>query len=151
MESWSWINNACRVVLVLIKADYQKLDRNWCLENKASLPPKERYRLNLVMCVYWTCLQLESDILAEMSTLPPSRISDFQSEIAYPDGVYESVPIESGTSVEEKMFADPQRMCVSWKTGDGFSRQRWLGTTRTHQLLTSMSHVFGPSTMDRST
>ncbi|KAF2632999.1 hypothetical protein BU25DRAFT_471143, partial [Macroventuria anomochaeta] len=103
LESWSWINNACRVVLVLIKADYQKLNRDWCLENKASLPPKERYRLNLVMCVYWTCLQLESDILAEMSTLPPSRISDFQSEIAYPDGV----SIESGTSVEEKMFADP--------------------------------------------
>lgn len=24
LESWSWINNACRVVLVLIKADYQK-------------------------------------------------------------------------------------------------------------------------------
>jgi hypothetical protein len=123
LESWSWINNACRVVLVLIKADYQKLDRNWCLDNKASLPPKERYRLNLVMCVYWTCLQLESDILAEMSTLPPSRISDFQSEIAYPDGVYESVPIESGTSVEDKLFADP-------KTQEGsmlmYSSQIWL-------------------------
>ncbi|XPS74110.1 hypothetical protein M3J09_006235 [Ascochyta lentis] len=123
LESWSWINNACRVVLVLIKADYQKLDRNWCLENKASLPPKERYRLNLVMCVYWTCLQLESDILAEMSTLPPSRISDFQSEIAYPDGVYESVPIESGTSVEEKMFADPQTQEGSMLM---YSSQIWL-------------------------
>ncbi|KAF1352956.1 hypothetical protein EJ07DRAFT_168669 [Lizonia empirigonia] len=55
LESWSWINNACRVALVLIKADYQKLDRKWYLENKASLPPKERHRLNLVMCVYWTC------------------------------------------------------------------------------------------------
>ncbi|KAF2625006.1 hypothetical protein BU25DRAFT_373295 [Macroventuria anomochaeta] len=108
LESWSWINNACRVVLVLIKADYQKLDRNWCLENRASLPPQERYRLNLVMRVYWTCLQLESDILAEMSTLPPSSITDFQSEIAYPDGVYESVPIESGTSVEKKFFANPK-------------------------------------------
>lgn len=123
LESWSWINNACRVVLVLIKADYQKLDRNWCLENKASLPPKERYRLNLVMCVYWTCLQLESDILAEMSTLPPSRISDFQSEIAYPDGVYESVPIESGTNVEEKMFADPQTQEGSMLM---YSSQIWL-------------------------
>ncbi|KAF3029157.1 hypothetical protein E8E12_000380 [Didymella heteroderae] len=123
LESWSWINNACRVVLVLIKADYQKLDRNWCLENKASLPPKERYRLNSIMCVYWTCLQLESDILAEMSTLPPSRISDFQSEIAYPDGVYESMPIESGTSVEEKMFADPQTQEGSMLM---YSSQIWL-------------------------
>jgi hypothetical protein len=24
------------------------------------MPAKERYRLELVMCVYWTCLQLES-------------------------------------------------------------------------------------------
>ena len=123
LESWGWINNACRVILVLIKADYQKLDRNWFKENSKSLPPKERYRLNMVMCVYWTCLQLESDILAEMSILPPSRISDFQSEIAYPDGVYESVPIESGTSVEEKMFADPQIQEGSMLM---YSSQIWL-------------------------
>ncbi|KAF1351537.1 hypothetical protein EJ07DRAFT_168937 [Lizonia empirigonia] len=123
LESWSWINNACRVALVLIKADYQKLDRNWYLENKASLPPKERHRLNLVMCVYWTCLQLESDILAEMSTLPPSRITDFQSEIAYPDGVYESVPIKSGTGVEETIFAGPQTQEGSMFM---YSSQIWL-------------------------
>lgn len=140
LESWSWINNACRVVLVLIKADYQKLDRNWCLENKASLPPKERYRLNLVMCVYWTCLQLESDILAEMSTLPPSRISDFQSEIAYPDGVYESVPIESGTSVEEKMFADPQTQEGSMLM---YSSQIWLRVilNEAHNMLYGRSET----------
>ncbi|KAJ4345059.1 hypothetical protein N0V95_005968 [Ascochyta clinopodiicola] len=108
LESWSWINNACRVVLVLIKADCQKLNRDWCLENKASLPPRERCRLNLLICVYWTCLQLESDILAEMSTLPPSSISDLQSEIAYPDVLYESLPIGSRTIVEEEMFGEPQ-------------------------------------------
>ena len=79
------------------------------------------------MCVYWTCHQLESDILAEMSTLPPSRISDFQSEIAYPDGVYESVPIgsapDSGTIFEEKMFADPQTQEGSMLM---YSSQIWL-------------------------
>jgi hypothetical protein len=59
LESWSWINNACRIALVLIKADYTKLlrvnsDRRHTWSNK------EKYRLNLVMCVYWTALQLES-------------------------------------------------------------------------------------------
>jgi hypothetical protein len=62
LESWSWINNACRIALVLIKADYTKLIRS----NNDKRPfwtPKERYRLNLVMCVYWTALQLESLVL----------------------------------------------------------------------------------------
>lgn len=89
LESWSWINNACRITMVLIKADYPKLVRDYYLDKKGSLTAKERYRLNLVMCVYWTCLQLESDILAEMSTLPPSNISAHQSDIMYPEGVYE--------------------------------------------------------------
>ncbi|KAF1942436.1 hypothetical protein EJ02DRAFT_168438 [Clathrospora elynae] len=88
LESWSWINNACRVVLVLIKADYSKLKREEInFINRANWTPKERYRLNLVMCAYWTALQLESDILAEMSALPPSGISAHQNVIMYPDGV----------------------------------------------------------------
>jgi hypothetical protein len=33
-----------------------------------------------------------SDILAEMSTLPPSEISKYQDEIAYPTGVFEKLP-----------------------------------------------------------
>ncbi|KAF2268499.1 hypothetical protein CC78DRAFT_372218 [Lojkania enalia] len=112
LESWSWINNACRVCLILIKAfvslspsfvpaltfqcrDMDKINRN-TLFNTSRPPPqfsaKENYRLNLIKCVYWTCLQLETDILAEMSTLPPSEISKFQEEISYPSGVFEKFP-----------------------------------------------------------
>lgn len=141
LESWSWINNACRIVLVLVKADYQKLNRDWCLENRASLPPQERYRLNLVMCVYWTCLQLESDILAEMSTLPPSGISEYQTKIAYPDGVYESVPIESGTSVEDKMLANPQTKEGSMLM---YTSQIWLRVilNEAHNMLYGKSRFY---------
>ncbi|KAF2115552.1 hypothetical protein BDV96DRAFT_646544 [Lophiotrema nucula] len=98
LESWSWINNACRVCLILIKADMPKINRSRFFDN-SSVPrppqnysPKENYRLNLIKCVYWTCLQLETDILAEMSTLPPTDISKHQEDIAYPSGVYESLP-----------------------------------------------------------
>lgn len=59
LESWSWINNACRIALVLIKADYSKLLRQNS-DRRHTWSGKERYRLNLVMCVYWTALQLES-------------------------------------------------------------------------------------------
>ncbi|KAF2022445.1 hypothetical protein EK21DRAFT_119783 [Setomelanomma holmii] len=89
LESRSWINSACRVVMVLIKADYNKLHRQFYRfgEDKEVLSAKERYRLNLVLCAYWTCLQLESDILAELSTLSPSDITAFQNEMMYPAGV----------------------------------------------------------------
>ncbi|ORY11806.1 hypothetical protein BCR34DRAFT_483538 [Clohesyomyces aquaticus] len=99
MESWSWINNACRVCLILIKDELPKINRASVLargqQSEAELTPaeqREEYRLNLIKCVYWTCLQLESDILAELSTLPPSEISKYANEIAYPSGVYEKFP-----------------------------------------------------------
>jgi hypothetical protein len=123
LESWSWISNACRVALVLIKAYREKLNRNWYLKNIASRSPLERSRLNQILFVYWTCLQLESDILAEMSILPPSRISEFQSEIAYPQGVYDSVPVESRTEEDWKKFADPQRQESQMLM---YSSQIWL-------------------------
>ncbi|KAF2195515.1 hypothetical protein K469DRAFT_681823 [Zopfia rhizophila CBS 207.26] len=98
LESWSWISNACRVCLILIKADMVKISRKALFEQQPppKFPPKEEYRLNLVKCVYWTCLQLESDILAEISTLPPSGISRYQDDIAYPTGVFEHLPDAKG-------------------------------------------------------
>ncbi|EAT89798.2 hypothetical protein SNOG_03067 [Parastagonospora nodorum SN15] len=64
LESWSWINSACRITIVLLKADLNKLRREWYLSGEANkvLTPKERYKLDLVLFVYWTCLQLESQI-----------------------------------------------------------------------------------------
>ena len=95
LESWSWINNACRICLILIKSDMPKIERTALLDQ--SKPPiqysaKENYRLNLVKCVYWTCLQLETDILAELSSLPPSDISKYQATVSYPSGVFEKFP-----------------------------------------------------------
>jgi hypothetical protein len=59
LESWSWINIACRIALVLIRADYNKLLRVNS-DKRHTWSGKERYRLNVVMIVYWTALQLES-------------------------------------------------------------------------------------------
>ncbi|KAH8707148.1 hypothetical protein GQ44DRAFT_777442 [Phaeosphaeriaceae sp. PMI808] len=86
LESWGWINRACQITLFLLKDDYEKLQREWYLEHRNELPTEERYRLNQIMLIYWTCLQLESDILAEMSYLIPSGITTHQNVIMYPEG-----------------------------------------------------------------
>ncbi|KAF2203904.1 hypothetical protein GQ43DRAFT_229181 [Delitschia confertaspora ATCC 74209] len=107
LESWSLIHSACRACSILIRNDLDKISKKTALQQaeeqrrmqalgNKSQPTKEEvnemYRLNLLKCVYWTCLQLESDILAEMSTLPPSGISKFQDDIAYPSGVSDEMP-----------------------------------------------------------
>jgi hypothetical protein len=60
LESWSWISNACRVVMILIKTDYTKLRRVNPVQKLEYYSPKERHNLNSVLCVYWTAMQLES-------------------------------------------------------------------------------------------
>ncbi|KAH6503157.1 hypothetical protein HBI55_024620 [Parastagonospora nodorum] len=109
LESWSWINSACRITIVLLKADLNKLRREWYLSGEANkvLTPKERYKLDLVLFVYWTCLQLESDIVAEMSTLPTSSVTTYQSFIMYPAGVCESFPIDGMSMVVPEPQARP--------------------------------------------
>ncbi|EOA85329.1 uncharacterized protein SETTUDRAFT_137903 [Exserohilum turcica Et28A] len=137
LESWSWINNACRIALVLIKADYTKLLRvnN---EKRQFWSPKERYRLNLVMCVYWTALQLESDILAEMSTLPPSGISAHQSDIMYPEGVNETWLQEDSSSAQQEDVTAGPRNDLMMKL---YSTQTFL------RVILNVAHnaLYGPS------
>ncbi|RYN17062.1 hypothetical protein AA0119_g11494 [Alternaria tenuissima] len=101
LESWSWINSACRVTMVLLKQDYHKLSRDFYTSSESkNLSPKERYRLELILLVYWTCLQLESDIVAEMSNLPTSDITVHQNQIMYPTGVRDYFPVEGKEMVE---------------------------------------------------
>ncbi|KAF9728474.1 hypothetical protein PMIN04_010457 [Paraphaeosphaeria minitans] len=125
LESWSWINSACRVIVVLIKADYMKLHREFYFsgKDKTSLTPKERHRLNLVLCAYWTCVQLESDILAELSTLPSSNVTQYQNDIMYPANVYDYLPMNGKQTMtvaqtEHKLKEDSDMMI--------YSSQIWL-------------------------
>lgn len=70
LESWSWTNNACRICLVLVRREGKKLHRTKIItndkgehvaadKNEETWTPEERHRLNLIKCVYWTCLQME--------------------------------------------------------------------------------------------
>jgi hypothetical protein len=58
-------------LMLTVLRDLDKLRREWYLSGEANnvLTPKERYKLDLVLFVYWTCLQLESYVLV----LAPTR------------------------------------------------------------------------------
>ncbi|GLA56241.1 hypothetical protein AnigIFM63604_006138 [Aspergillus niger] len=73
-QSHGWIAQAARTCQVLVRPErYGKMRDG---------PVKELYNF-----AYWTCFQLESDILAELD-LPPSGISRSEARIALPNGRY---------------------------------------------------------------
>ena len=61
-----YFSNACRGCIVLIESSEYK--------NKSSMKAAKR---NLINFAFWSCLQLESDILAEVE-LPPSGITRYE-------------------------------------------------------------------------
>ena len=77
IESWTWIQHACRACYFLVRDPTFSKERD----------PK---RVDLIRFAYLTCLQLESDILAELD-LQPSGIHnlDSQNSIQLPKGVVE--------------------------------------------------------------
>ncbi|CEL01496.1 hypothetical protein ASPCAL01078 [Aspergillus calidoustus] len=73
-KSHDWISQAARACLVLTRPRrYVNL-------------PSSRWK-DLVNFTYWTCLQLESDILAELD-LPASGVSRSESRIDAPNGTF---------------------------------------------------------------
>ncbi|KAI1344892.1 hypothetical protein F5Y15DRAFT_10362 [Xylariaceae sp. FL0016] len=77
LESWSYITSASRTLQVILRPSFDRLtNHNYSLgQNK---------RDNQLAFAFWTCLQLESDILAEMQ-LPHSGILQYESLMPYPD------------------------------------------------------------------
>lgn len=65
LESWSLTHTACRICLVLVRAEGKKLHRPAEIQSvsaatqESSWTTEERLRINLIKCVYWTCLQME--------------------------------------------------------------------------------------------
>ena len=77
-ESWSWYHSACRVCRYLVRDPTLARERD----------PTRR---DLIKFAFWTCSQLESDILAELD-LPRSGIQDM--ELEYPKGFSELADFE---------------------------------------------------------
>ncbi|KAF2834864.1 hypothetical protein M501DRAFT_501280 [Patellaria atrata CBS 101060] len=102
MESWSWINAACRVCNILVekdKTELSKFDRN-------PRPQRSRgvSRRNLIKFAFWTALQLESDIRAELSNLPRSGIHDHEEDVTYPSQLYEDGAAYPKVETDQMLF-----------------------------------------------
>ncbi|KAJ6134380.1 hypothetical protein N7523_000702 [Penicillium sp. IBT 18751x] len=82
-QSHGWICQAARACQVLVRQKrYERLDDNNTV--------KDLYNF-----AYWTCLQLESDLLAELD-IPASGISRSEGRMGLPKGVFIPIPDESG-------------------------------------------------------
>ncbi|KAK3115158.1 hypothetical protein LTR53_005800 [Teratosphaeriaceae sp. CCFEE 6253] len=108
-ESMSWITMAGRAVLSLL--DRYKLYNNnyWTGYGDLGKRFEQGQRLikdrrhNMIVLASWTCLQLESDILAELP-LPSSRIQDVEQMLLMPHNMPEDetyVASDTAGDVEE--------------------------------------------------
>lgn len=102
-ESMSWITRASRVAMTLLER-YKLYTNYWTAHGdirkklargQARITSKNA---NLIVLVSWSCLQLESDILADIR-LPSSGIQSIENSLLMPhnsreddDGVYEQFP-----------------------------------------------------------
>ncbi|KAL7272549.1 hypothetical protein RUND412_004639 [Rhizina undulata] len=72
LDSWKWISSACMGCQILVRIKLQH--------------ETERLRKDLILRAFWSCLQLESDVLAELD-LPPSGISRLEDSMMLPSAV----------------------------------------------------------------
>ncbi|KAK5081421.1 hypothetical protein PMZ80_011160 [Knufia obscura] len=114
-----YIANACRACMILIESSEFK-------EKKMS-----RERRNLINFAFWSCLQLESDILAEVD-LPPSGIVATEGAMAFeiPDDFTVADPEAEGYVPGTK---DP--------TADHYSNQIQLRRT----INDAVNHIYNSS------
>ncbi|KAI0156953.1 hypothetical protein GGR57DRAFT_75332 [Xylariaceae sp. FL1272] len=76
LESWDHISLASKTLQVILRPSLDRLSRvHFCSETSR--------RDNQLAYAFWTCLQLESDILAELP-LPQSGILQYEAQMPYP-------------------------------------------------------------------
>ncbi|CUS09213.1 unnamed protein product [Tuber aestivum] len=98
LDSWKWINYACMGCQILVRIrSRQSLTVDRRLESGGS-----ELRRDMILRVFWSCLQLESDILAELD-LPPSGISRLEDSMPLPSGITDSSSTE-GTDEDNSLM-----------------------------------------------
>ncbi|KAI2620314.1 hypothetical protein GGS26DRAFT_584335 [Hypomontagnella submonticulosa] len=83
LESWSYISLASRNLQVILRPSLDRLSK-WHDQGRSI---GQSRRDNQLAFAFWTCLQLESDILAELP-LPQSGILQYEDRMPYPNSEY---------------------------------------------------------------
>ncbi|PNP54017.1 hypothetical protein FNYG_15648 [Fusarium nygamai] len=79
MESFAFIHNASHKLQVIMRSSLDKMRR---IKRNGELIQETRY--NQLALSFWTCLQLESDLIAEMQ-LPPSGLLSHEDDMPHPN------------------------------------------------------------------
>ncbi|KAI1178100.1 hypothetical protein F4777DRAFT_142652 [Nemania sp. FL0916] len=80
LESWEHISTASRKLQVVLRPSLGRLSQlHECTQDSR--------RDNQLAFAFWTCLQLESDILAELQ-LPQSGILAYESQMPWPNSIF---------------------------------------------------------------
>ncbi|KAI0394272.1 hypothetical protein F5Y17DRAFT_475941 [Xylariaceae sp. FL0594] len=77
LDSWEHITSASRKLQVVLRPSLSRL-------SDMGITGRESRRDNQLALAFWTCLQLESDILAELP-LPQSGILQYENQMPYPN------------------------------------------------------------------
>ncbi|KAM3482439.1 hypothetical protein MY8738_003975 [Beauveria namnaoensis] len=79
LESFSFINMASHKLQVIMRPSLEKLKK---FKTTRAFIKDTKY--NQLSLAFWTCLQLESDLLAELP-LPPSGLLSYENDIPHPN------------------------------------------------------------------
>jgi len=127
-ESMSWITMAGRVIQTLL--DRYKLynDNYWTAYGDVRRQHEKGQKLitdmrqNLIVLASWTCLQLESDILAELR-LPSSGIQNIENLLLMPHNLAEEESYE-GLAPQEGQKGESYNNVILFYTAQMFLRKR---------------------------
>jgi hypothetical protein len=127
-ESMSWITKAGRVVLSLLERYKLYNDNYWTAhgdvhkQHEKGQMPITDMRQNLIVLASWTCLQLESDILAELR-LPSSGIQNIENLLLMPHNLPKEEKYENLLFHEDKKGKSSENVMLFY-TAQMFLRKR---------------------------
>ncbi|KAI9675189.1 MAG: hypothetical protein M1829_003549 [Trizodia sp. TS-e1964] len=104
LDSWRWIHWAAAGATILANPFVAQSETTDGLVARHDRDIKmDNRRKHLITCAYWTALQLESDLLAELD-LPPSGITRYEGLMPYPRGSAWHLTDPLGNKPESQMW-----------------------------------------------
>ncbi|KAI9753975.1 MAG: hypothetical protein M4579_004905 [Chaenotheca gracillima] len=104
MESWSWIHWASTKCQILLHPQSFKRET-------------DSNRIHLIKVAFWSCLQLESDILAELD-LPPSGISRFEDNVTLPGTIDSEIWFYYNAQITLRVLLNRVHSSAPYKPGE---------------------------------
>ncbi|KAF4455906.1 hypothetical protein F53441_1843 [Fusarium austroafricanum] len=96
MENFAFIHRASHKLQVILRPSLDKMRR---IKRNSEFIQETKY--NQLALKFWTCLQLEGDLIAEMQ-LPPSRLLSYEDDMPHPSMSLLEAPEDPAKSCKDK-------------------------------------------------